>query len=105
MKNKNENTTIANLGVILIVIIMLIAALSLLSCSPQTCPTYAVEEEFECPSEWPAMTIQYDTLVSVQGDTLLYKKPYKPTFLDKAGFVAISIVCIWAIQYNKDERE
>lgn len=84
-----------NLLIFIICVVLLSGCMS----TKPPCPTYADVED------WPAMTIQYDTIVSVQGDTLYHKKPYKLTFLDKAGFVAISAICIWAIQCNKDERE
>lgn len=49
--------------------------------------------------------VTYDTIRSAQGDTLVFKQPYKPSKLEKLGFVVSAAFIYWCIRNDDDDRD
>lgn len=51
------------------------------------------------------IVVQYDTVICVWGDTLLYKKPPKLAPLEKAGLITMIGVAIYVANWAYDEQK
>lgn len=81
--------------------------LALPSCSQRSSapvPDYR-HQAFQRPAEIQASRVfMYDTLISAQGDTLLFRAPYKPSALEKIGFLFSAVFIYWCIENNSESN-
>ncbi|HEX8038279.1 MAG TPA: hypothetical protein VF490_03990 [Chryseosolibacter sp.] len=82
-----------------------IVMLALPSCSPRS--SAPLSDYRHQASQRPAeiqgsLAFSYDTLISAQGDTLLFREPYKPSTLEKIGFLFSAVFIYWCIDNNSE---
>ena len=77
------------------------------SCSttiPATLSDYR-HRTFQRPAELQASVMfSYDTLISAQGDTILFREPYKPSTLEKIGFLFSAAFIYWCIENTHESN-
>lgn len=92
--NKFEKRVWSVIGIIMAVIIALFLLLVCSGCTSTkyTYPTYA--ENAFYPTAIPVVSVEYDTVVSVKGDTTLLPVPYEPTKAERiVANTMLSFIC------------
>jgi hypothetical protein len=96
-------TVFCSIGIFWLVMLLLS------SCSPASYPSTARtdnRESIECPNELPtSYLVTYDTIMSSAGDTLLFKRPYKPSRIEKVGFMISAAFIYWCIRNGDDDND